>query len=148
ALPLLEKAATAEDPARVINIGSIDGERTPSHETYAYSTSKAALRHLTKVMAGNLSNRNITFNSVAPGPFESKMMKKTLQDYGDAIKAAVPLNRIGSPEDMAVEQVLLLMVPPLMWMAGRYVDPSNYNSDLTEVTKVEINKSHWEMRKL
>ena len=100
-LPLLEKAATAEDPGRVINIGSIDGIQIPALETYAYSASKAAVHHLTRVLAHQLAAKKITVNAVAPGPFESKMMAETLRTFGDAIVASCPLKRIGTPEDMA-----------------------------------------------
>ncbi len=100
-LPLLERAASAADPARVINIGSIDGLRVPLLETYAYSASKAGLHHLTRVLAQQLAGRRITVNAVAPGPFESKMMAATLEQFGDAIRDACPLGRIGAPEDMA-----------------------------------------------
>ncbi len=100
-LPQLEAAARAGDPARVINIGSIDGLRVPMLETYAYSASKAAVHHLTRVLAVQLAARNITVNAVAPGPFESKMMAVTLERFRDAIVAACPLGRIGEPEDMA-----------------------------------------------
>jgi NAD(P)-dependent dehydrogenase (short-subunit alcohol dehydrogenase family) len=97
----LEEAASAEDPARVINIGSIDGLHVPPLETYAYSASKAAVHHLTRVLARQLAPYNITVNAVAPGPFESKMMKETLENFGDAIRASIPLDRIGKPDDMA-----------------------------------------------
>jgi len=100
-LPRLEAAASAADPARVINIGSIDGLRVPLLHTYAYSSSKAAVHHLTRVLAVELAARHITVNAVAPGPFESKMMAETLRTFGDAIRASVPLGRIGAPEDMA-----------------------------------------------
>jgi NAD(P)-dependent dehydrogenase (short-subunit alcohol dehydrogenase family) len=100
-LPQLEAAATAADPARVINIGSIDGLRVPVLHTYAYSSSKAAVHHLTRVLAVELAAKQITVNAVAPGPFESKMMAETLRNFGDAIRASVPLGRIGEPEDMA-----------------------------------------------
>ncbi len=100
-LPLLEKAARADDPARVINIGSIDGLKVPLLETYAYSASKAAVHHLTRVLAIQLAPRHITVNAVAPGPFESKMMAETLDRFGDAIRASCPLGRIGRPDDMA-----------------------------------------------
>jgi NAD(P)-dependent dehydrogenase (short-subunit alcohol dehydrogenase family) len=98
--PLLEKGAKPGDPARVINIGSIDGIRVPPLDTYAYSASKAAVHHLTRVLARRLAP-NITVNAVAPGPFESKMMAETLRRFKDAIVASCPMGRIGEPEDMA-----------------------------------------------
>ncbi|KAI8873278.1 rhamnolipids biosynthesis 3-oxoacyl-reductase [Ramicandelaber brevisporus] len=100
-LPSLEKAGNSADPARVINIGSVDGIRVPELSTYAYSASKAATHHLSRVLAANLANRHITVNSVAPGPFESKMMAETLKSFGEVIVAGIPLGRIGQPEDMA-----------------------------------------------
>jgi NAD(P)-dependent dehydrogenase (short-subunit alcohol dehydrogenase family) len=99
--PLLETAASAADPARVINIGSVDGIAAPSLETYSYSASKAAVHHLTAVLAKKLAPKQITVNAVAPGPFQSRMMRATLERAGDAINEMVPLHRIGSPEDMA-----------------------------------------------
>jgi len=100
-LPMLEAAATDDDPARVINTGSIDGLRVPSLPTYAYSASKAGLHHMTRVLARELGPRRITVNAIAPGAFESKMMAATLETYGDAIVQATPLKRIGRPDDMA-----------------------------------------------
>jgi len=100
-LPLLEKSASHADPARVINIGSIDGIQVPLLDTYAYSASKAAVHHMTRVLAMQLAGKRITVNAVAPGPFESKMMAATLDRFKDAIVASCPLGRIGEPEDMA-----------------------------------------------
>jgi NAD(P)-dependent dehydrogenase (short-subunit alcohol dehydrogenase family) len=100
-LPLLEAAAAPGDPARVINVGSIDGIQVPPFPTYAYSASKAGLHHLTRVLARELGPSGITVNAVAPGPFESKMMAQTLRDFGEAIVASAPLGRIGRPDDMA-----------------------------------------------
>ncbi len=99
-LPLLRKHATHEDPARVINIGSIDGLTVPLLETFSYSASKAALHHMTAVLARKLAP-DITVNAVAPGPFESKMMASTLERFRDSIVASVPRGRIGEPDDMA-----------------------------------------------
>src|SRR3989442_9353162 len=71
-VPLLEKSARPDDPARVINIGSIDGLKVPSVENYAYAPSKAAVHHMTRVLAVKLGPRGITVNAIAPGPFESQ----------------------------------------------------------------------------
>lgn len=101
ALPLLEAAGTADDPARVVNIGSIDAIQVPMLETYAYSSSKAAVHQLTRHLARQLGPKHITVNAVAPGPFESKMMAETLRSFGDAIAKSSPLGRIGRPDDMA-----------------------------------------------
>src|SRR6266581_6346081 len=114
-LPLLEAAGTHDDPARVINIGSIDGLHVPTLPTYSYSASKAGLHHLTRVLARELGPRQITVNAVAPGPFESKMMAATLRAAGDEIAARAPLRRIGRPDDMAGVVVYLAS------RAGAYV---------------------------
>jgi NAD(P)-dependent dehydrogenase (short-subunit alcohol dehydrogenase family) len=99
-LPLLQASGTADDPARVINIGSIDGIQVPMLETYSYSSSKAAVHQLTRHLASKLAPE-ITVNAVAPGPFESKMMAATLEAFGDSIAASAPMKRIGRPDDMA-----------------------------------------------
>ena len=99
-VPKLEAASAPGDPARVVNIGSIDGLHVPALETYAYSASKAAVHHLTRVLAKKLAPR-ITVNAVAPGPFESRMMAATLERFGDLIASQCPLGRIGRPDDMA-----------------------------------------------
>ena len=100
-LPLLEEAGTDDDPARVVNVGSIDGLHVPPMHTYSYAASKAGLHHLTRVLAKELGPRRITVNAVAPGPFESKMMAATLEAFGSDIAARAPLGRIGRPDDMA-----------------------------------------------
>jgi NAD(P)-dependent dehydrogenase (short-subunit alcohol dehydrogenase family) len=105
--PLLERAASDDDPARVINIGSIDGLQAPMLDTFAYSSSKAAVHHLTRVLAHKLAAKRITVNAIAPGPFESKMMAETLERFGDSIRATNPLGRIGRPDDMAGTAIFL-----------------------------------------
>ncbi len=106
-LPKLEAAGSHADPARVINIGSIDGIHVPALDTYAYSASKAAVHQLTRVLARKLAPKHITVNAVAPGPFQSKMMAVTLERFGDAIVESCPLKRIGEPEDMAGVTIVL-----------------------------------------
>ncbi|KAK3945856.1 hypothetical protein QBC46DRAFT_61903 [Diplogelasinospora grovesii] len=99
--PLLEAASTADAPSRIIHIGSIDGIRVPVLSNFAYSASKAGLHHLARHLAVELGPRGITSNVLACGPFPSKMMAATLRAVGDEIRAASPLGRIGSPEDVA-----------------------------------------------
>lgn len=105
-LPMLKAAVTNDDPARVINIGSIDGLHVPLLETYSYSASKAAVHQLTRHLARRLAPQ-VTVNAIAPGPFESKMMAATLKAFGTQIAASAPLRRIGRPEDMAGAAIFL-----------------------------------------
>ncbi len=99
-LPLLRAAGTAEDPARVVNIGSIDGILAPSLESYAYSASKAAVHHLTRNLAKHLAKDNINVNAIAPGPFETKMLAPVLAVSRKAVETSVPRGRIGNDDDM------------------------------------------------
>jgi NAD(P)-dependent dehydrogenase (short-subunit alcohol dehydrogenase family) len=106
ALPLLEKASTDDDPARVINIGSIDGIIVPIFNNYAYSASKAAVHHLTTHLAAELAPK-ILVNAIAPGPFPTKMMEATLRDQGDEVRAMTRVGRIGTTEDIAAAVIYL-----------------------------------------
>lgn len=100
-IPLLEKKGGPASPSRIINIGSIDALRVPTMENYAYSASKAGLHHLTRTLAVALGPRGVTVNTLACGPFPSKMMRAVLDSAGDAIAEANPLGRIGTPQDAA-----------------------------------------------
>ncbi len=106
-LPMLRAAGTPADPARVVNVGSIDGLHVPVLETYAYSAGKAALHHLTRVLARKLAPEQICVNAIAPGPFESQMMKATLERFGEMIAKTNPRGRIGEPEDVAGATIFL-----------------------------------------
>lgn len=107
-LPLLEAAAAAAPgPARVINVGSIDGLRPAALDTFAYGTSKAAVAHTGKMMARALAGRGITVNTLAPGPFPSRMMKQTLEQMGEVVAASTALGRVGEAADIAGVALLL-----------------------------------------
>ena len=106
-LPLLEKAASHEDPARIINIGSISGLHVGNLPTFSYGPSKAGIHHLTRILAADLASRHINVNAIAPGPFESQMMAHTLKTMGDQVIERVPRKRIGEPSDMAGAAIFL-----------------------------------------
>jgi 2-deoxy-D-gluconate 3-dehydrogenase len=98
--PMLREAASAEQPAKVINITSIDGIRNTDMETYSYSASKAAAIHLTRRMAKRLVGEHIYVNSIAPGAFASDL-NKFARDNPDKVASFIPAKRLGRPEDMA-----------------------------------------------
>lgn len=119
ARPLLAAAAQPDNPARVINIGSIDGLLVPRTRNYPYSASKAAVHQLTRHLAAELAPE-ILVNAIAPGPFPSKMMAATLDAVGDQLIAASPVKRIGRTEDVAAAAVYLA-APATNFMTGAVI---------------------------
>lgn len=107
-VPLLEAAATEQDPARVVNTGSVDGFHTPEkgRNNFSYSASKAAVHMLTKHLATELAPK-ILVNAIAPGLFPSRMTKVLLAAGEEAVGAALPLGRVGAPDNMAGIAVFL-----------------------------------------
>jgi 2-deoxy-D-gluconate 3-dehydrogenase len=121
-LPLLRKAATAENPARVINIGSIDGLKSAVFSTFSYGASKAAVHHLTRFLAAHLTKEHILCNNIAPGPFPTWMLStgvgfggKTDEVDWDVIGKNNPSGRVGTPEDIAGLAIFLSS------RAGQYI---------------------------
>lgn len=108
-LSLLEKSAADNDPSRIINLGSVMGLAPHGDGPYSYSASKAAVHHITKIMAKELGPRNITVNAFAPGPFESKMTKFAFstESKAKAMAKSIPLRRIGAPKDIAAATLYL-----------------------------------------
>lgn len=102
-LPLLDKAASHEDPARIINLGSVMGTQPMADGAYSYTASKAAVHHLTRTLANEFAERRITVNAFAPGPFQSKMtaFATATDEQAETVGKRVPLGRIGSPDDIA-----------------------------------------------
>ncbi|HOZ26550.1 MAG TPA: SDR family oxidoreductase [Hyphomonadaceae bacterium] len=102
----LKKAASREQPAKVINICSIDGIKLNPLETYSYHASKSSLLYLTKRMAARLVQDNIVVTAIAPGPFASEM-NRAARDMEDAVAERTPMRRIGRDEDMAGTAIFL-----------------------------------------
>ena len=121
-MPLLRASASAEDPARVINIGSIDGLKSSIFSVFSYGASKAAVHHLTRFLAAQLTKDHINFNNIAPGPFPTWMLSTGVGFGGetegvdwDAIGKANPSGRVGTAEDIAGLAIFLCS------RAGAYV---------------------------
>ena len=106
-LPALRESGNQDDPARVINIASINGLFNPAMTNYSYSASKAAVIHLTKHLAADLVNEYVNVNGIAPGFFPSKMTAFALEGHEEAAAAAIPRGRIGTPEDAAGTSIYL-----------------------------------------
>lgn len=117
-LPLLEKAGTAKDPARVITTGSVAGLKNSGTLVIPYGTSKAAVHHMIRSMSLVLGPKHITCNAISPGMFPSKMTRGTLNSEGvsAALEEGNPLGRLGLPEDII--GVSLFLCSP----AGAYVN--------------------------
>ncbi len=107
--PLLEAAASDDDPARIINTASVMGIVPIAGGAYSYSVSKAAVIHLTKILANEFTKRRITVNAFAPGPFPSRMtaFATATEEGAAATGARNPMGRIGRPEDIAAATLFL-----------------------------------------
>ncbi len=116
-LDLLRAAATEERPARIINIGSVDGIQVPAFESYAYSSSKASVHQLTRHMASRLAREHITVNAIAPGLFPSKMTKFIFDNAADELAAQTPMGRNGRADDIAGAAIYLAS-PAASWVTG------------------------------
>jgi NAD(P)-dependent dehydrogenase (short-subunit alcohol dehydrogenase family) len=115
-LPQLRAAASARDPARIINIGSIGGLHIPAWEAFPYGASKAAVHHLTRALAKRLGRENIVTNAIAPGPFPSRLTDTESANVKKSVAAHIPLGRPGEPED--IEGLVVFLAS----RAGAYIN--------------------------
>jgi NAD(P)-dependent dehydrogenase (short-subunit alcohol dehydrogenase family) len=115
-LPKLRAAASASDPARIINIGSIGGLHIPNWDAFPYGASKAALHHTTRALAKRLGKDHITVNAIAPGPFPSRLTDTDSAAVKKSVETYVPLGRPGTPAD--IEGLVVFLAS----RAGAYVN--------------------------
>ncbi|MCI0995630.1 SDR family oxidoreductase [Pseudomonas corrugata] len=124
-LPLLRAAAMPDDPARVINIGSLAGALAEPIQAYSYAASKAAIHHLSRVLAAELAPEFITVNAIVPGYFPTKMTAhlREEEDLSVELQARIPLQRLGTAEDIVGMCIFLSS------RAGAYVTGSELSLD-------------------
>lgn len=115
-LPQLRAAASASDPARIINIGSIGGLHIPNWDAFPYGASKAALHHLTRALTKRLGKDHIVVNAIAPGPFPSRMTNIESEALKKSVQTYIPLGRPGEAED--IEGLVVFLTS----RAGAYVN--------------------------
>ncbi|KAI5803599.1 hypothetical protein DFH27DRAFT_556340 [Peziza echinospora] len=130
--PYTTPTTNPDTPSRVIIIGSVDGLRIPALGTYAYSASKAGVHHLSRVLANHLGRSGVTVNTLACGPFESKMMKATLEKNREVIEGGIPLMRIGTKEDVAGACLFLAS------RAGAYINGATITVDGGSVVQSKL----------
>lgn len=122
-LPQLKAAASADSPARIINIGSIGGLHIPNWEAHPYGASKAAVHHVTRALAKRLGPDRILVNAIAPGPFPSRLTDIASEAVQKSVQTYIPIGRAGTPEDMEGLTVFLAS------RAGAYVNGSTIALD-------------------
>lgn len=115
-LPKLRAAASAQDPARIINMGSIGGLHIPNWDAFPYGASKAALHHMTRALAKRLGKDRITVNAIAPGPFPSRLTDTDSAAVKKSVETCIPLGRSGEPAD--IEGLVVFLAS----RAGAYVN--------------------------
>jgi len=102
----LKAAASPQQPAKVINIASIDGLSVNMMETYSYAASKSGIIHLTKRLGMEMAKENINVTALAPGAFASSL-SKVARDHADMVSTGVPSGRVGEPSAMAGAAIFL-----------------------------------------
>jgi 3-oxoacyl-[acyl-carrier protein] reductase len=91
---------------RIINIASVVGSTGNPGQTN-YTAAKAGMIGFTKSLAREVGARGITVNAVAPGLIDTDMTRELPEEQRKALLAAIPLNRLGTPEDIANAVVFL-----------------------------------------
>ncbi len=102
---------------RIINIASVSGLMGNAGQAN-YSASKAGVIGLTRTVAKELADRNITVNAVAPGFIATEMTAKLGDEVIEEVKKMIPLGRLGEPQDIA-DAVLYLASDAAQFITGQ-----------------------------
>ena len=108
-LPLMRRSASATNPSRIINIGSVAGISAFGEQAYSYGPSKAAVHQLSRMLAKELVSEHINVNVIAPGRFPSKMTSHIHNDPEALAEdcAHIPMKRWGREEEMTALAIML-----------------------------------------
>ncbi len=104
---------------RIVNVSSVAADFTNPGQTN-YAASKGAINAFTRALATEVGGRGITVNAVAPGFIETDMSEAVRNKAGDLIKKAIPLKRLGKPEDIA-DVVVFLCTPAAGYITGQVI---------------------------
>lgn len=110
------RAMTKARKGRIVNVASVVGVMGNAGQTN-YAASKAGMIGFTKSLARETGSRGITVNCVAPGFIETDMTRSLGDAQREALTGAIPLGRLGSPEDVAAA-VLFLVSPQAAYITG------------------------------
>jgi len=97
--PLIE-GMTDRGWGRIINISSINGQKGQLGQTN-YAASKAGMHGFTMALAQEVARKGVTVNTVSPGYIATEMVMAVSEDIRNSIIAGIPVNRLGTPEEIA-----------------------------------------------
>ncbi len=106
---------------KVVNVSSVAGKTGDITSAPGYGSSKAGMDALTKTLARQLAQYGINVNGVAPHAVETEMSAEWPPEKRKAIIEAIPLKRLGKPEDVA-ETVLFLASDKASFITGEIID--------------------------